>query len=110
MKLEQIAAEIHAKLKCQDALTLKYIEAVLEGVLVFDGKQADYGPGNIAGFGEVGVLVRNSDKIERLKNLNKTGKKPKNESIDDTWMDSHVYGAIARMCRRGWWPGVKGVE
>jgi hypothetical protein len=55
-------------------------------------KHADYGPGNIAAFGELGVLVRLSDKFERLKHLlltsDATGRiqlretAPANESID----------------------------
>ncbi|MCY0865420.1 MAG: helix-turn-helix transcriptional regulator [Sulfobacillus sp.] len=32
-------------------------------------KQQDYGPGNINAFGELGLVVRLSDKIERLKHL-----------------------------------------
>ena len=31
---------------------------------------------------------------------------PINESIDDSWKDSSIYGVIARLCRRGLWPGV----
>jgi hypothetical protein len=32
-------------------------------------KRQDYGPGNINAFGELGVVVRLSDKMERLKHL-----------------------------------------
>lgn len=64
-------------------------------------KQKDYGPGNIMSFGELGVLVRANDKLERLKNLNKSGKTPNNESVDDSWKDLSNYGIIALMLRRG---------
>jgi len=48
-------------------------------------KQKDYGTGNILKFGELGILVRMSDKIERLINLqNKEGvTEPKYDAIDD---------------------------
>ena len=63
-------------------------------------KQRDYGHSNITDFGEYGVLVRLNDKVCRLKNL--LGKKePKNESIDDSWMDIANYSIIALMLRKG---------
>ncbi len=48
-------------------------------------KQHDYGQGNILKFGEQGILVRMSDKIERLINLqDKEGvTEPKYDAIDD---------------------------
>ena len=63
-------------------------------------KQKDYGPQNILSFGECGVLVRVNDKVERLKNLHKAGRQPKNESVEDTWKDIANYGIIALMVRR----------
>ena len=76
-------------------------------------KQADYGPGNISTFGELGVLVRLSDKLERLKHLllvqdaqgritiNPTA--PMNESIEDSFRDLLNYALIALMVRQGQW-------
>lgn len=66
-------------------------------------KQKDYGHGNILAFGEYGVLVRTSDKLERLKNLLKLDHplEPENEAIEDTWMDLAGYSLIALMLRRG---------
>lgn len=64
-------------------------------------KQRDYGHGNIADFGEFGVLIRTNDKINRLKNLFKKGGEPQNEAIDDTWSDIANYALIALMLRRG---------
>ena len=62
-------------------------------------KQNDYGHGNILAFGELGVLVRSSDKFERLKNLQ--GRVHQNEAIEDTWMDIAGYSIIALMLREG---------
>ncbi len=64
-------------------------------------KQKDYGSGNILKFGERGVLVRASDKLERLINLLENDKEPKNERIEDTWMDLRNYAQIALMLRAG---------
>ena len=47
----------------------EFARQLVVNALVFAKKQHDYGPGNISSFGEVGVLVRVSDKIARLKNL-----------------------------------------
>lgn len=63
-------------------------------------KQHDYGHGNILAFGEFGVLVRASDKLERLKNLHRLGDCPANETIEDTWKDLAGYALIALMLGR----------
>lgn len=67
-------------------------------------KQADYGRGNIAKFGETGVMVRLSDKVERMVNLWRKGRGPQNETIKDTWLDCATYGVIGMMCNDGDWP------
>jgi len=64
-------------------------------------KQRDYGYSNITDFGESGVLVRLNDKVCRLKNLLTKNKEPKNESIDDSWVDTANYAIIAIMLRKG---------
>lgn len=66
-------------------------------------KQTDYGPSNISKFGEFGVLVRASDKVERLTNLRANNKKPMNESVVDTWLDVAGYGVIGLMILHGVW-------
>jgi len=71
-------------------------------------KQKDYGPKNILSFGELGVLVRLNDKVERLKNLlwkkkvedGEDDVEVNNESIEDTWQDIRNYAQIALMLRR----------
>ena len=66
-------------------------------------KQRDYGPGNILDFMDYGVCVRANDKMARLRNLYKSGDAPKNETIDDSWIDLANYAVIALMVRRGHW-------
>ena len=66
-------------------------------------KNRDYGANNISAFGELGVLVRASDKVERLKTLLMGDREPNHESIDDTWRDLGNYAIIAQLVRRGWW-------
>lgn len=66
-------------------------------------KQMDYGVGNIAAFGILGVAVRASDKIERLRNLLLKNRNPSNESLRDTFMDLANYGLIGMMLLDGQW-------
>lgn len=69
---------------------------------VFIKKHKDYGKGNILDTGELGIVFRESDKLNRLKNILSTGKKPKNEGIDDSWIDVGVYAVIALLFRKKW--------
>jgi len=57
-------------------------------------KQRDYGPRNILIFGHAGVVVRMTDKIERLANLTQATQKPRYESLEDTYMDIINYCMI----------------
>lgn len=75
------------------------ILAELRATLI--SKQADYGHGNILAFGEYGVLVRAYDKVARLKNLLENKKEPRNEAVEDSWLDLAGYGIIGIMLRRG---------
>ncbi len=68
-----------------------------EMCVLLASKQHDYGHGNITSFGLRGVLVRISDKIERLINLKTKKSKAKNESILDTLRDIVGYCVIALM-------------
>ena len=101
---EDIVAKMAFSSLClEEAMTLETLKVMMECAVLFDKKQHDYGPGNIAKFGEFGVLVRTNDKLERLINLNKRGDTPANESVMDTWQDLSVYGAIARVVKQGQW-------
>ncbi|MBT9258176.1 MAG: DUF1599 domain-containing protein [Clostridiales bacterium] len=66
-------------------------------------KQKDYGSGNISAFGEMGVLVRASDKVHRIKNLLGKREIPVNEPLFDSWLDLANYGLIGMLLREGLW-------
>ena len=76
---------------------------------LFWDRQRKYGPGNIARFGDYGVLVRCADKLARLERhyAQGVGDMP-DESVEDAWSDLAVYATIALVCRRGAWPGWEG--
>jgi hypothetical protein len=73
----------------------------------------DNGPGHINAFGEIGLVVRLSDTIERLKpRLSDTdahGRRmppapdPQNESVEDTVPDILHDALIAFVVRHQWW-------
>lgn len=77
-------------------------QIALEKAELVIGKQRDYGKNNIlkcpVGV-EVGILVRLSDKLNRLTTLLMSGESPKNESINDSWSDVVGYGLVALMYR-----------
>ncbi|MFC1751152.1 hypothetical protein ACFL2V_20390, partial [Pseudomonadota bacterium] len=66
----------------------------------FIAKHKDYGKGNILSIKELGIAFRESEKIERLKHLLSKDTDPKNETIDDSWLDIAVYAIIAILYRR----------
>jgi hypothetical protein len=69
-------------------------------------KQIDYGPYNIwyaPGGATNGLMVRMSDKLERLKNLIYKKIEPNNESLEDSFIDMANYAIIALMVQRGVW-------
>jgi hypothetical protein len=78
-------------------------------------KNADYSPANILATGEIGLITRLWDKTARLLNLmgfkfeiKEAGSytlpsSPKNESIEDTYMDMSVYAIIGLLLRKGQW-------
>lgn len=85
--------------------TIKAATVAAEYLALFSRKQEAYGVGNIDGFGELGVLVRLNDKIERLKNLLYHKRSSDLESVADTWDDVIGYGIIGGMVHRGLWRG-----
>ena len=101
---DKLVDNLWSTLGCQEVQTKTIIKKFLDDIRLFDKKQHDYGPHNIAKFGTTGVLVRSSDKLERLINLYKRNEKPEvAEPITETWQDLSVYGAIARVCEDGEW-------
>lgn len=105
-ELNSMAAQVAKDLGCTEPMTTLFLRVAFIAAQVFDYKQSKYGPGNIAEFGETGVLIRATDKIKRLGNLWRKGEQPKDETIEDSYGDLANYGLIALMCRWGLWPGV----
>ncbi len=102
-RIQKAAAATAGILGIKNTLAFQLLMVFMRLTIIFEKKQADYGKGNIADFGELGVLVRLNDKIHRLKNLLQGGKAPQNETLDDTWLDACNYAAIGYMVRQGWW-------
>jgi glutaredoxin 2 len=88
-------------------LILEFFATQVKALELFKKKQYDYGPSNISNFGDIGVLVRLNDKVERLKNLMFNNRSAENESIVDTWLDIGNYGLIGYMCYLGLWSDAK---
>lgn len=103
--MEYLIEDVMQSLALKEPQTREAAQVLLEYLVVFDQKQHDYGPGNIARFGEQGILVRSSDKLERLINLADRGEDPSvsGEAVDDTWQDLMGYALIAQLVRRGMW-------
>lgn len=72
-----------------------------EMLMMFLKKHKDYGKGNILSVKELGIALRISEKIERLKHLIMNGEKPTNESLEETWIDIGVYAVLAVLFSRG---------
>ena len=68
---------------------------------MFLRKHKDYGKGNILAVKELGIALRITEKVERLKNLLMKSEDPANESIEETWTDIAVYAVVAKLFRRG---------
>ena len=66
-------------------------------------KQRDYGNLNITIWDVLGVAVRLTDKVMRLRELILSGRLPQNESIRDTAVDVRNYGLILLMLIDGLW-------
>lgn len=68
-------------------------------------KQIDYGPHAISRFGMNGIVIRLSDKIERLINLTQFKKEPEvEESIEDTLADIIGYAVLGLVMQKYGFP------
>jgi hypothetical protein len=85
---------------------LTALVTAIGNIQLLDSKNKDYGTQNIARFGEIGVVVRASDKLARLETLAFSGRQPNHESVLDSWRDLSLYGLIGQLCHAGTWPGV----
>ena len=68
----------------------------------------DYGPNNIAMNGNdrlalLGIAIRGNDKIQRILNLLSEDREPKNESLEDSFLDLANYCLMACIVNRGKW-------
>lgn len=98
--LKQLANDLG--LKC--VASQEFLRFALANVLLFDRKNFDYGPNNIAEFGTVGCVIRASDKFRRIGNLYKANrKKAANESLQDSFRDISNYMNIILMLENGKW-------
>lgn len=79
-----------------------FVEVNQELLDMFIKKHRDYGKGNILANGELGISMRITEKVERIKHLLLSGKTPTNETLDETWIDIAVYAVIGALYRRNW--------
>lgn len=100
---ENFLAAISVELKLETAQGKRALALALECVRLLDSKQQDYGPNNISYSGELGIAVRQQDKVCRLRHLLENGRQAKHEALRDTYMDMANYGLIGLMLDDGTW-------
>lgn len=82
-----------------------YQERVNDLIALMDERHQKYGSGNIDAFGLLGIVVRLSDKIERLKQwVSNPLLHAPDESTEDTFKDMANYAIIGLMLIHGTWP------
>lgn len=99
-RIEHFASEV---LGLKTPQAIKAFQVMCSNAQVFDRKQQDYGSRNISDFGELGVLVRTNDKVQRIRNLLGQTNAPSNESIEDSWLDLANYGIIGYLVHKDLW-------
>jgi hypothetical protein len=108
--LDSLMAEARQQFPTQPKMTwwAKMLQSVTDEYSVdeyllltlLSDKQNDYGYENILAFGQVGCVVRASDKVARIRNLE--GKEARvSESLEDTYYDLAGYCVIAGMLALG---------
>lgn len=84
------------------------LRQAIQNIQLFDKKQQDYGSNNIGLWGDLGVIVRATDKIMRLRTLITSSEKPAiAETLCETYGDLANYGIIGQLIQKGIWPLVK---
>ena len=95
------------ELDLQTDMGVEFLRLALENVKLFDSKQQDYGSDNITLNGELGIMVRCTDKVSRMRNMLfkqlKGEDKVNHESLEDTYRDLANYGIIGTMLNKGTW-------
>lgn len=106
-ELDILQAEIILGLGLQTDLAKVILPVILANLRLLDQKQQDYGSINLTKFGTFGVAVRMNDKLERIINLIRTPPTsggPRNEPLDDSFLDLANYALIAYVMHRDLWP------
>jgi hypothetical protein len=96
--------------KIKPSLEFEAMEIATKAVQLLVQKHDDYGPANISdapGGPLNGLSVRLHDKVARLNNLLSHHKKPKNETIKDTFIDILNYAIIALLVIDDKWDSTK---
>jgi hypothetical protein len=96
--------------KIKPSLEFEAMEIATKAVELLVQKHEDYGPANITdapGGPLNGLSVRLHDKVARLNNLLSHHKKPKNEAIEDTFIDILNYAIIALLVINDKWDSTK---
>jgi hypothetical protein len=91
-------------------LIVDAMETARKAVNLLVKKHDDYGPSNISdapGGPLNGLSVRLHDKVARLNHLLSNNKQPKNETIEDTFIDILNYALIALLVLDGKWDTTK---
>ncbi len=104
--LTQLDQEITTLLDLDTTLVRAVVPVVLENLMLMNRKQHDYGSLNLTKFGVPGIVVRTSDKLERLVQLTRPGAQAQvsEESIADTLRDLSNYGLIGYVMQKNLWP------
>ena len=85
-------------------MNIEELKKILDEIEVLMKKKNEmYGDENIVKIGKQGVILRITDKIERLKNLFEKKINPPEETIEDTWQDIISYSVIGLMLERNRW-------
>ena len=79
----------------------EYKKIQQECLILSQKKNADYGSDNLKRFGKQGIIIRMSDKMDRLITLMQRDALIKDESIEDTAKDMINYAAYLIMLSRG---------
>lgn len=109
--LERVDAYVKAtSTKVKPPLEFEAAVIARKAIELLVQKHDDYGPSNISdapGGPLNGLSVRLHDKIARLNNLLSSNKEPRNESVQDTFIDILNYALIALLVIDGKWDSTK---
>lgn len=78
-------------------------DAFDEMVTLLVAKRKSYGPANLVRFGPLGIVIRASDKIDRLSNLTRSAETASvdGDTVEDAWKDLVGYGVLGLLHQRG---------